>query len=225
MPTTPQPGMKKRQVIANSNRTMFVWVAMMSAVVGICAVLAYFLIQQIVFKGNVASATETTASTLEKNLKVIPTLTQDLQVMETNAALNTSKSSTDEKALRVILDALPADPNTLALGSSLQQKLISDIPDLTIESLTVLPYSDTSATSDANTLPFTLTVKSGSADSLKQLLARFEKSIRTIDIDTLTVERSNSGYTMTMEAHAYFQPAMTVELGSQVIPASGKAKK
>ena len=40
----------KRRAIADSSRTMFMWVAGMSAVVGICVVVAIFLGQQIVFK-------------------------------------------------------------------------------------------------------------------------------------------------------------------------------
>lgn len=228
--TTPQPGTKKRQVIATSRRVMFGWVAAMSAVVGICAVLAYFLVQQIIYKGDVAAANETTARNLSDNLKVIPQLRNDLQAMETNSALNSAKANADEKALRVILDALPADPNTLALGSSLQSRLAGDIPDLTVDSLSVLPY-DTTVVQDnsdgnaAQQLAFTITVKSGSADSVKQLLTKFERSIRTIDIDSVSIERSESGYTMSLQAHAYYEPAKTVELGSETILPNGKVKK
>lgn len=40
----------KRRAIADSGRQMFIWVAAMSAVVGVCIVLAIFLSQQIAFK-------------------------------------------------------------------------------------------------------------------------------------------------------------------------------
>lgn len=228
MAAAPQAGMKKRQVIANSNRTMFIWVAAMSAVVGICAVLAYFLIQQIIFKGSVADENAKTASILSKNLKVIPTLTQNLQVMETNTALNSAKATPEEKALRVILDALPADVNTLALGSSLQQKLAADIPGVSIDSLTINPVDETEgagATATPGQLTFQMVVKSSNADGLKQLLAKFEKSIRTIDIDALTVERGEGSYTMTMQAHAYYEPATTINLGTKTVMPNGKIKK
>lgn len=228
MAAAPQAGMKKRQVIANSNRTMFIWVAAMSAVVGICAVLAYFLIQQIIFKGSVADENAKTASILSKNLKVIPTLTQNLQVMETNTALNSAKATPEEKALRVILDALPADANTLALGSSLQQKLAADIPGVSIDSLTINPVDETEgagSTATPGQLTFQMVVKSSNADGLKQLLAKFEKSIRTIDIDALTVERGEGSYTMTMQAHAYYEPATTINLGTKTVMPNGKIKK
>jgi len=121
---TLQPAMKKRQVIANSNKTMFLWIAIMSAVVGICAVVAYFLFQQIVYKSSVTAELDDTSRILKESTTNAQTLIQNVQVLETNQALNTAKAQPDEKALQVILDALPADANTLALGSSLQQSLL-----------------------------------------------------------------------------------------------------
>lgn len=217
----PQPGMKKRQVIANSNRTMFLWIAVISAFVGVCAVVAYFLFQQIIFRGKVAGELENTARILDQNNKNANSLIQNVQVLETNAALNSVKANADEKALQVVLDALPADPNTLALGASLQQSLTSGIKGLSVESLVVVPYSDDASSITAgtqqNTLPFILSVRSKDANALKELLRKFERSIRTIDIDSMTVERSDNGYTMTVQAHAYYQPATTVELTDKVV--------
>lgn len=215
MATSPQPGMKKRQVIANSNRTMFLWVAAMSAVVGVCAVLAYFLFQQIIFKGQIQAQTAKTATTLKNNKQAVETLTQNLQVMETDSGLNSVKATPDEKALGVILDALPADLNPLALGASLQNKLTTDIPGLTIENITPQPVDASSVTpGQVTSLPFTLVARAQNADALKQLLAKFEKSIRTIDIDSMSVERSSNDFTMTIDAHAYYTPATSVSLGS-----------
>lgn len=235
MATTPQPSMKKRQVIAHSNRSMFLWIAGMSAIVGICAVLSYFLIQQIIFKGMILGQSNETASRLKDNKKVVESLASDLRVKETDSALNSIKATPEEKALQVVLDALPADPNTMALGSSLQQRLVSDIPDISIDSLVIQPVGESSsaetemqssttpvsstdtdgatdAATKASSLPFTLTVKATKADSLKQLLEKFEKSIRTIDIDNLSVDVNEAEYTMTVQAHAYYLSAKTVKL-------------
>ena len=142
-------------------------------------------------------------------------------MLETNSALNAAKANQDEKALQVILDALPADPNSLALGASLQQNLTNNISGLTVESLVVVPYSadaaSTTAGAQQNTLQFVLNVRSKSANALKELLTKFERSIRIIDIDGATIERSDNGYSMTLQAHAYFEPATTVELTDKVV--------
>jgi hypothetical protein len=212
-----QPGMKKRQIIANSNRTMFFWIAAMSALIGVCAVLSMFFIQQIIFKTKVTNKLDSTVSVLKNNNKNAQSLIENVRVLETNAALNSIKARPEDKALQVILDALPADNNALALGSSLQKNLLV-LPGVTIESLAIQSVggSDDTETSDT-TIPFTMTVSATDANTLKDMLARLERSIRVIDIDTLTLERTEGKYTMTVSAHAYYEPAVTVQLKDEVV--------
>lgn len=209
-----QPSMKKRQVIANSNRTMFMWIAAMSAVVGICAVVGYFLVQQILFKTKVANELDTTASILHENNSNAQALIDNVRVYETNEALNSVKSQPEEKALQVVLDALPADANTLALGASLQQKLLVGIDGITVDSLSVSPID---AAGIEGQLPFTLTVRSSDANALKDLLRKFERSIRIIDIDTFSLEKGDKDYTMSIQAHAYYQSAKVIEHTYKVV--------
>lgn len=214
----------KRKAISDSSRTMFFWIAAMSAVVGICAVVAIFLAQQIEFKARVVGAMTTTANTLANNNKVASELTSNVGVLETNAALNSIKANGDEKALQVVLDALPADRNPLAFGASLQQNLLAGIDGLTIESLTVDPEGN-AETADATTstargsIPFDLQVSAGNANTIKDVLVRFEKSIRAIDLDSVVIERGDDRYLATIKGHAYYQPAKEVTLGQQTIPA------
>ncbi len=214
-----QPGMKKRQIIANSNKTMFMWVAGMSALTGVCLVLSLFLVQQIMFKTTVTNKLDSTVSTLKDNNKKKQTLIENVRVLETNQALNSVKARPEDKALQVILDALPADDNALALGSSLQQNLLLQ-PGLTIDALSVQPQ-DVASTGvvSGNTIPFTMTVSAADASTLKDTLARLERSIRVIDIDTLSLERSEQKYTMTVSAHAYYEPATTVQLKEETVKA------
>ena len=156
-----QPAMRKRQVIADSNKTMFMWIAGMSAVVGVCAVLAIFLIQQIVFRTQVTSRLDETSSILKKNNKVAETLVENVRLLEVNPALNSIKAHPEDKALQVILDALPADNNSLALGSSVQEKLVATTPGVTIDSLTIEPSTDESTVGEADsyTIPFKLVIQ------------------------------------------------------------------
>ena len=213
-----QPGMKKRQIIANSNRTMFIWVTAMSALIGVCAVLSIFLVQQIAFKTKVANKLDGTVSTLKDNNKKAESLIQNVRVLETNAALNSIKAHPDDKALQVILDALPADNNALALGSSLQQNLLQ-IPGVTIEALSLQAQNADTGETSGNTIPFTTTITAADANTLKDALARLERSIRVIDIDTLSLERTEQKYTLTLSAHAYYEPAMTVQLTNETVKA------
>ena len=212
----------KHQAFANSNRTMFLWVAVMSGVVGVCAVVAIFLGQQIMFRAKVLGELTNTASTLKQNNKVADELAQNILVLETDEGLNSSKASSDEKALQVVLDALPADRNALALGASLQQNILSGIDGLTVDRIAV-DGTDSSSLEDTalltqNTIPIQLQVSATNANALKEMLVKLERSIRTIDIDSIALETVDTGYQMNIQAHAYYEPAKQVQLTDKVVP-------
>lgn len=210
---------RKRQKIQDSNKAMFGWVAGMSAVVGLCLVVSWFLWQQITFKQELISKKNETVATLEKNNEAIPDLRDTLRVYETNRALNSAKANDNDKALQVVLDALPAEANSLALGASLQKSLADGISGLNIESLSVEPSaeetqrkSSSRSSRSTNQVDFRMIVTSSNVNSLRELLQRFERSIRVIDIDDLRLERSENRYTLTISAHAYYEPARIIEL-------------
>lgn len=214
----------KRKAIADSSRTMFIWVAAMSAVVGMCVVVGIFLAQQIFFKMAVVGKMTETLNILRDNNKVATELTGNVIVLESNSALNSAKANPDEKALQVVLDALPADRNSLALGASLQQSLLAGVDGLTIESLTV-DSSDTvqlAGAKDDTTIPIQLQVSANNANSIKDMLTRLERSIRVIDIDNFVFERSDNSYHATITAHAYYEPSRQVQLNEETVPSGGK---
>lgn len=217
-----QASARKRQKIQDSNKMMFIWIAGASAIVGFAAVVSWFLWQQAMFKMKVAGAQEETVSVLRANNEAVSGLSDAIRLLNTNQDLLTSTSNADDNAVQVVLDALPADPNSLALGASLQRELIGKIGGVQIESLSVTPVvGDTGEASDVatagNQITFSFEVTSATPDPLKKLLERFEKSIRVIDIDTLEVERSKDDYTLTVNGHGYYEPAKTITLEERAI--------
>jgi hypothetical protein len=132
---------RKRTQIASANRMMFLWVAGVSVVFGVSLVAVIFLAQIIVFNERVLFEKSKTVSTLDSNYKNVTEkdgLEDKVRVLDTNQALIDSKAKPDDQAIQVILDALPSDANSLALGASLQNKLLFGINGLTIDSLQVL---------------------------------------------------------------------------------------
>lgn len=223
-----EAALRKRQQIASANRMMFLWVAGASVVVGFAFVGGYFLVQKMVFNQKVINEKNHTISVLKKNNAAVEELRNNIRLLNTNQNLNDAKAPGEDKALQVVLDALPADANSLALGSSLKSKLASGINGLSVESLKVIPVAgvesdDNSSVQDAsvsvgeNQVAFTLVVSSTDSNALKELLKRFETSIRTIDIDNLTLESVAGKLTLTLAAHAYYEPAVDVELKDKVI--------
>lgn len=227
---TKEVAVRKRQQIAKANRTMFLWVAGVSVIVGFAAVGSIFLTQKLIFNQKVINEKNATAAVLTKNNAAVAELKENIRLLDTNEALNSVKAKADDKALQVVLDALPADANSLALGSSLQGKLIAGIEGLTLDSLNVTPVAgvevsadsdvqDASSTADAgqaNQITFNLAV-SGDANALKALLDRFEHSIRAINVTNLTLEQASGKLTMTIEGQAFYEPARTIELKDKVV--------
>ena len=211
--------LRKRQQITSANRTMFVWVAGISAVVGIAAVLGVFLFQRLLFNEKVLSKKQDTVSTLVANNSAIDKLEQNIRVLNTNQSLLDSRAKSDDNPLQVILDALPADANSSALGASLQNVLLPG-PDITIESLTVNPVGgDETETSTEGAMDFTFSVSvpAGRIDSLRDLLRRLERSIRAIDVTGLTVEMQGSKVRLSVTAKGFYEPAKTIELRNETV--------
>lgn len=223
--------LRKRQQIANANRMMFTWVAVVSAVVGIALVVSIFLLQKAWFNEKVLGEKSKTASTLVHNNEVIGQLKDEIRVLNTNDALKSAMAPGESEPIQVVLDALPSEANSSALGSSLQEKFLKD-PALTIESLNVDPVAGVESQSDSNvqdasasttagtnqiTFRFSVSTDVNNASALKSLLQRLERSIRAINITTLEVETQGTKLVLTVDGYAFYEPAKTVELKDKTV--------
>jgi hypothetical protein len=219
---------RKRAQIAKANRTMFLWIAVCSAVVGAAVVVAYFLVQTLLYNEKLIAEKNNTVSVLEKNLEVIPELQTQVRVLDTNADLAAAKSSEDDRAIRVILDALPSDANSLALGASLQGRLLTGVDGLTLESLQVDPVVGVESLSNGSVVnagsggssDYQITFRfsvSGSPEALKEVLDRLERSIRLIDVRSMRIETQSNNQVMTINARAFYEPAKTLELTNKAV--------
>lgn len=230
-----ETALRKRQQIANANRMMFVWVAAVSALVGIAIVGSIFLFQKASFNEKVLSIKSKTADTLRQNNAVIPELENQVRVLNTNQALKDAMQAGQTQPIRVVLDALPADANSSALGSSLQEKFLNDSA-LTIESLSVDPVAGVESQTDDSVLDagvvdesgvesigseitfrFSVSTDINNANALKQLLQRLERSIRAIDIVSLKIETQGARILLAVEGRAFYEPAKTVELKDETV--------
>lgn len=229
---------RKRQQITQANRTMFMWVAAASVVVGVALVATIFMAQKAWFNERVLSEKMKTSSTLSKNLSVVNDLKDQVRLMNTNQALHDAIAPGETQPIQVVLDALPSDANSSALGASLDKKLIND-PALRIDTLLVDPVAgvesddsisgasaaatststSSSSSVSSHVIHFTLTVsaESSNVNALRAMLQRFERSIRAIDINKLTVEGQGTRVAMTVDANAFYEPAKTVELKTKVV--------
>ncbi len=220
---------RKRTQISKASRTMFVWVAGVSVVLGFALVGSLFLVQKIVFNEKVLAEKDKTVAILKTNNANVKELEAQVRVLDSNEALTNAKAKSDDQTLQVILDALPSDANSLALGASLQGKLLAGISGLSIESLQVTPVvgvetlfadpsvQDAGATSTGSSeISFRFSV-SGSEAALKEALQRLERSIRAIDVLSLTIESQGTARVLTVQARAFYEPTRVVQLQDKVV--------
>ena len=228
---------RKREQIAKANRMMFLWVAGVSVIVGFALVISLFLGQRILFGEKVLQEKDKTISVLDKNVDAIPLLEDNIRVLDTNEGLKATKLKDGDRPVQSVLDALPADANSTALGSSLQAKLLNDIPGLTLDSIKVDPVVgveteeesadsvvDASSSSSArdsveNSINFSLTVSTvaSNPDALREVLLRLERSIRAIDVRSLSITTQSARLTLTASGIAFYEPAKKVELRDKVV--------
>lgn len=220
---------RKRTQIAQANRAMFIWIAIASALIGTAAVVSIFLFQKLSYNEQVLSVKQETVSTLDHNLSVVEGLKADIKALEVNTALMSVKANDSDEALQVVLDALPSEANSLALGASLQAKLLAGVtgnyslqalqvtPVLGVETLADASVVDASAPStSSNTISFNFSVK-GDQAALRQILQNLEKSIRTIVVTRLSIDTQSGDLTISVDGHAFYQPAKTIQLREEVV--------
>ncbi len=221
---------RKRNQIAKANRTMFLWIAAASVLVGAAVVVSIFFAQQLIYNEKVLAEQAKTVSTLRHNNSVVEALQDEIRVLDANADLAKAKANDTDQAIQVILDALPSDANSLALGASLQNKLLAGIPGLQpIQMLQVTPVAgieggdedaavDESVEVVENSINFSFAVI-GTEQALQQVLSNLERSIRTIEVTGLTIENQpDGGLLMTVSARAFYEPEVKLELKDKAVP-------
>lgn len=227
----PEVAIQKRQQIDKANKTMLIWVAGASAIVGICLVVSIFLMQKVIFKEKVLAESYKTQSVLVQNNKNAPALKDNLRALNTNEALASSMIDGQENAVEVVLDALPSTVNSSAFGASLEKKILENA-DLKIESLRVDPVfgqeseglldaaaTDGTAPAVDNSIFFQFTILADPANptALQAALQRIERSIRPISISKVVVERQPDRLALTASGVTYFEPAKNVSLKEKTI--------
>lgn len=219
--------LRKRAQIDLANRNMFLWVTGISVLVGFSLVGIIFLSQIMAFNGRVLSEKDKTVSNLKSNIKIVKDIEPKVKKLDANQALIYSKAKDDDQAVQVILDALPSEANSLALGASLQYVLLANIENLVVESLQVNPVSGVETISEgglvvdgslssSNEIDFNFSVK-GDEAALRQTLVNLEKSIRAIDVISIKIESQGDSRALSVQGKAFFEPAIKVELKEKMV--------
>ena len=215
---------RKRQKIHKANHNIFIVVAVAAFIAGFSLVGATFLIKKIIFNQKVLSEKNNTISTLRQNNKNVPKLEEDIKVLKTNEALLSSKFKSDQDPLTVVLDSLPAQVNSTALGSSLKEKLLSvqgtEIETLMVQNTDSEALIEESITATAeNKISFAFKVSSPRVNDLNLVLRNLERSIRVMHVDSLIIEQGEEKNWLTVEGHTYYEPMLSASLKTKTVKA------
>ena len=217
MKTKENVTISKRAQVNASNKSMFIWVSAASAILGFSIVVSIFFVQMLMFNERVLQEKNKTVSILEKNNANIKGLKSNIRAIDANQALIDSKAKSEDQAVQVILDALPSEANELALGASLQNKLLNNFSIESLKVDSVSSASDSSvvvsqAASGSNQITFSFSIN-GTEEEFQQVLTNLEKSIRTVDITSLNIENGK----MVVQARAFYEPTRVVELKDKTV--------
>lgn len=216
---------KKQSLIDKTRKSVILIVAGASVVIGALIVVSGILVQHLIFNSKVIAEQSKTLSVIEENIEQVPKLEADLTVLNTNEQLMDARSSSNAEALQTVLDALPAEPNRLALGASLEQKIFDGLPGLTVQSLSVdssvgnaggatLQSSDSA--NGLGSLSFSASI-SGSPDTLKLALDRLQQSIRAMNVTRINGTASGNSVTFNITGEAFYLQPVDLSLRSKEV--------
>lgn len=159
-------GIKKRQQITNTRKQVFTWVALAAALVVICLVVGWNLMQRINYQNKVNRDVGKTAQTMHDNVEAVDKLIKNVNALKANAALSLPNLKADDSTVfQVVIDALPTEDDSVALSSSLQNKILSK-SGVTIEQINVdTTESDSSSGSSSSSSSSSSNSSSGSSSS------------------------------------------------------------
>ena len=191
------------------------WVAGVSCLIGASVVILIMLVQALIFNEKVLAEKGKTVKQLQSNIVAAKELKGSINVLNTNEELKSVRTSEDVPPLQSVLDALPADSNDLALGASLQQKLLKNVPGVKIESVSFSNDNVTGGSTDssggASSQPFTLSI-SGTPEDLRTALERLERSIRAVDIRAMSGSSYENKVTLQISGSMSYLPPVKVEM-------------
>ncbi len=231
-------GVRKRQQITNANKQVMIWVASAAAIITICAMVSFNLVQHILYQSKVIGEKNKTEKTIKDSVAAVPGLKNNINALQTNSNLLALKADSADSAFNVVIDALPTEDDSTALGSSLQNKILLNsgvvLSAFTTTSSTTAQSSSTTSSSAktasksvsapaAQTLLFSFTID-GNYDAIQQALKDIEKTIRPIIITSIKIQGTDDKLKAVVSATTYYATKASYALGSKdILPDGQKA--
>lgn len=221
-------GVRKRQQIQNTNKNIFLWLAVASVIISVSLVALQFLVREFMFNQKIINKKSETNKTLVQNVEAAKVLQNNVNALlaDTNlSALKYETENTQTSALSVVLDALPVAGDATAFANSLQAVVlprsgvsIRELNTVTIEDPgTMTTGAASTATTQAMSLPFTAGFSGKYAD-VQLALVDISRVIRPINLTDMTIRADDNGLLqVNIAGVTYYLPARAVEVREEVL--------
>ena len=221
----------KRLAIDKANTTLMLFLAIAVFITVFCLVASKALLDQRAYQSLVISKKKVALKQLEDNIKAVDELSESYQKFasaDPNILGGSPTADTDNggENSRIILDALPSKYDFPALTSSIEKVLGSN--GFNISSLAGIDEETTRA-AEASAgvptpieMPFSVEVSTDSLANSRKYLQLFERSIRPMQIQTLTIKGETNSLQINVTVKTFFQPEKKLDIKTEPVT-SGKA--
>lgn len=228
-------GVRKRQQIQNTNKRIFLWLAIASIIVSVCLVALQFLVREFMYNQKIINKKSETNKTLVQNVEQAKELQKNVNTLLANENLNALKyeaENVETTALNVVLDALPTNGDATAFANSLQAVVLPrsgvslrDLSTTSLESTNLTgdigateetPVATVDA-SQAISLPFGAGFNGRYAD-VQQALVDISRVIRPIHLNEIAIRAGDNDLLLVdITGVTYYLPAKSVEVKTEAL--------
>lgn len=216
----------KRLLINKANTSIVVYVSVAAFIAVFSLVAIKTLVGQAAYQNRIINAKRGAVNQLKTDISTTTQL-KDAYNAFTGTSQNViggnsgGAGSQDGDNAKIVLDALPSSYDFPGLTTSLEN-LLTNQNGITINSIA---GTDNEATQGANQLsanpqpspiPFTVSV-TGNYAAIQNVISTFERSIRPIQIQTMSLNGDSNNLTMTVTAQTFYQPAKSFNINKKVI--------
>ena len=215
---------KKTEQLLKTNSRIVGYVGAASFIVVFCLVASLSLYSQSKYQAKVAGAKLEDNKQLDANISAFSTLQNSYKKFNNstpNVIGGNPKGTADNDGnnAKIVLNSLPSVYDFPALTSSLE-KILTDrgIPanNITGVDQQLSQKSQSTATPTPIKIPFSVSTTSNYGSTVN-LLDSFEKSIRPIQIEKMTISGSSSAMTLSIQANTYFQSPKDLKIDKKVV--------
>lgn len=221
-----EPQLKIYTLINQANNAAFIAVAIGAFVIAFSLIASKTLFSQVSYQQKVISEKKKTLKQLKDNVAARDELVKSYDVFigaPRNVIGGDSNGASDRDGdnAKIVLDALPSKYDFPALTASLEKLAVAQ--GLTIESITgtddEVAQQEQQGSTNPEVVPITFQfVVRGGYPQIQALIESFDRSIRPIQIQKISVTGSTGGgITASIDAQTFYQPEKKLEIIKKVI--------